>query len=161
MSNSLMNRKNNNRHASVGYGLRRDFNDLVNTMFNGWLDPSFRDEEVMLKTLEPKIEVSENDKAVTVRAEMPGMSEKDIDLEISNDGYLTISGEKKSERKEDQSGNCFSEFTYGSFQRTIPLPWELKSNDATAQFENGILEVSIPKSTEEQGRKKKISITRK
>ncbi len=161
MSNSLINRKGNGHNTPMHYGLRKNFNEMLNSMFNNWLDFPFRDDETVLKNMEPKIEVSDNDKEVVVRAEMPGMNEKDINLEISNDGYLTISGEKKSERKENENGSCFSEFSYGSFERTIPLPWELKTDNAEASFENGILQINIPKSTEEQGKKKKISITKK
>ena len=110
---------------------------------------------------EPKIEVRENEKEVTVRAEMPGMKEEDIDLELSSDGYLTISGEKKQERKEHGKGSYFSEFSYGSFKRTVALPWDLRFDDATAEFNNGVLNVVIPKSQDEKGKKRKIEITRK
>lgn len=161
MSNSLINHKENGHNTPMHYGFRKDFNDLVNSFFNGWFDTPLSVENAALKTIEPKIEVSENEKDVAVRAEMPGMSDKDVDLEISSDGYLTISGEKKTEHKDNHNGSYFSEFSYGSFKRTVPLPWDLKFDDAKAQFENGVLEVSIPKSNNEQSRKKKISISHK
>lgn len=159
MSDSLISRKERTRNTPMHYGLNKDFNDLVNSFFNGWLD--LPEERRFAAKIEPKIEVSENEKEVTVRAEMPGMKENDIDLELSSDGYLTISGEKKQEHKEEHKGSCFSEISYGSFSRTIPLPWDLKFDDAKADFENGVLTVFVPKSSDEQGKKRKISITRK
>ena len=92
---------------------------------------------------------------------MPGMKEEDIDLELSSDGYLTISGEKKQEHREEHKGSYFSEISYGTFSRTVPLPWELKFDDAKADFENGVLTVTVPKSSDEQGKKRKIAINRK
>ena len=159
MSDSLITRKEHSHNTPMHYGYRKDLNDLVNSFFNGWLD--LPEERRFAAKNEPKIEVSENEKEVTVRAEMPGMKENDIDLELSSDGYLTISGEKKQERKEEHKGSYFSEISYGSFSRTIPLPWDLKFDDAKADFENGVLTVLVPKSSDEQGKKRKISITRK
>ncbi len=159
MSDSLISRKEHGRNAPMRYGFNKDFNDLVNSFFNGWLD--FPEERRFAAKNEPKIEVSENEKEVTVRAEVPGMKEDDIDLELSSDGYLTISGEKKQERKEEHKGSYFSEISYGSFSRTVPLPWDLKFDAAKADFENGVLTISVPKSSDEQGKKHKIAINRK
>lgn len=159
MSDSLITRKEHSHNTPLHYGYRKDFNDLLNSLFNGWLElPS---ESAVLRNMEPKIEVAENENDVTVCAELPGISEKDVDLEISSDGYLTLSGEKRQEKKEHSKGSYFSEISYGSFKRTVSLPWDLKFDDAKADFENGVLKVFIPKSQEEKGRKKKIAINRK
>ena len=98
MTDTNMTRKDNNHGMPTHYGYRnKDFNDMVNSFFNNWLD--FPYENTAMKAAEPKLEVSEDENEVKVAAELPGMSEKDVDLEISADGYLTISGEKKQERK--------------------------------------------------------------
>ena len=159
MSDSLITRKEHSHNTPMHYGYRKDFGDLVNGFLNSWLDLPF--ENTSLKNLEPKIEVTENDNDVTVCAEVPGISEKDMDLEISSDGYLVISGEKKQEKKEHGKGSYFSEISYGSFKRTVPLPWDLKFDEAKADFENGMLKVFIPKSQDEKGRKKKSAINKK
>ena len=159
MSDSLITRKEHSHNTPLHYGYRKDLSDLVSNIFNGWLDAPF--DNAPLKSLEPKIEVAENENDVTVSAEMPGISEKDMDLEISSDGYLVLSGEKKQEKKERGKGSYFSEISYGSFKRTIPLPWDLKFDEAKADFENGVLKVFIPKSQDEKGRKKKIAINKK
>ena len=159
MSDSLVSRKEHGHHAPLRCGFNKDFNDLLNGFFGNWLD--LPEEKNFIAKNEPKIEVRENEKEVTVRAEMPGMKEEDIDLELSSDGYLTISGEKKQEHREEHKGSYFSEISYGTFSRTVPLPWELKFDDAKADFENVVLTVTVPKSSDEQGKKRKIAINRK
>lgn len=159
MSDSLVSRKEHGHHAPLRCGFNKDFNDLLNGFFGNWLD--LPEEKNFIAKNEPKIEVRENEKEVTVRAEMPGMKEEDIDLELSSDGYLTISGEKKQEHREEHKGSYFSEISYGTFSRTVPLPWELKFDDAKADFENGVLTVTVPKSSDEQCKKRKIVINRK
>lgn len=159
MSDSLVSRKEHGHHAPLRCGFNKDFNDLLNGFFGNWLD--LPEEKNFIAKNEPKIEVRENEKEVTVRAEMPGMKEEDIDLELSSDGYLTISGEKKQEHREEHKGSYFSEISYGTFSRTVPLPWELKFDDAKADFENGVLTVTVPKSSDEQCKKRKIAINRK
>jgi HSP20 family protein len=73
---------------------------------------------------------------------------------------LTISGEKKHENTEVSKGGYFSEISYGHVSRTIPLPWDLDYSKASAEFNNGVLSVSIPKSNIEQENKRKISINK-
>ena len=160
----LMNKKENSHNTPMRYGYRHDFNDLVNSFFGGLLDfPREMNRDLVNSTrqLSPKVEVEENENDVVVSAELPGIPENNIDLEVSSDGYLTISGEKKQEKKENKKGSYFSEFSYGSFTRTVPLPWDLKFEDANADYKDGVLKVVFPKSQNEQGKKKKISINHK
>jgi HSP20 family protein len=101
----------------------------------------------------PRIELDETDKAVTVSAELPGMNEKDVQVEIAN-GVLSIRGEKKSET---DNGGRYSERYYGSFERRIPLEG-VQEDKAEANFRNGVLTVSLPK-TEQAGHSvKRITI---
>ena len=111
--------------------------------------------------IEPKIEVSENKENVLITAEIPGISEKDIELEISANGYLTISGEKKHENtKYSTNGGYFSEISYGRISRTVPLPWDLQYDKAFADYNNGVLTVTLPKSTPDRSKTKKININK-
>lgn len=110
--------------------------------------------------LSPKIQVTEDKDAVKVTAEIPGIDEKDIDLKVSADGYLSISGEKKNESEENTKDNYFSEISYGMFRRTIQLPWDLDYEATTARYNNGVLTVSIPKSQTEKQKFKKISVAK-
>ena len=110
--------------------------------------------------LSPKIEVAENKDAVTVSAELPGIDAKDIDLQISSDGYLTISGEKKCSTAHDEKDNYFSEIYYGMVKRTIPLPWDLDYNKADAKYNDGLLSIEIPKTQTEKAKVKKINVNK-
>lgn len=158
---NFLTRRNNSHNEVSNYGFDRDLNNIFD-IFGDWFD--FPVERRMLNTVkqtEPKIELKENEKEVVVRAEVPGLSESDIDLEISSDGYMTLSGEKKEQKEEYHKGKYFSEFSYGSFSRTIPLPYDLKYDDAKADFENGVLTVVVPKSEPAVSNKKKIAINKK
>ena len=104
---------------------------------------------------------SESKDAVNVLAEVPGMNEEDLDVEISSDGYLSISGEKKSRVEHGKGDNYFSEVSYGMFQRTVPLPWDLDYAKAEGDYEDGVLKIRIPKTAVEQSKKKKLPIKNK
>jgi HSP20 family protein len=105
----------------------------------------------------PQVDVTENDKEVKVIAELPGLTEQDVEVSLSND-VLTISGEKKHE-KEDKGENYYRmERSYGSFQRAIPLPVEVQSDKVEATFKNGVLTVTLPKSPQATQNRKKITI---
>ncbi len=157
MTNFLTHRNN---HNLMNYAFDRDFNNLLDVF--DWFDiPVDRRMLANTKQAEPKIELKEKENEVVVKAEIPGINEKDIDLEISSDGYITISGEKKEEHEEHHKGNYFSEISYGSFSRTIPLPTDLKFDNAKADFENGTLTITVPKAEPIESKKKKIEITHK
>ena len=157
MRNELANTTNNNlRDIPVNAPAQSEFKSFLNHFWN-MLDFSNHNE---MSELQPKIEVSENNNEITVSAEMPGVNEKDIDLQISSDGYLTLSGEKKESNERNEKGNYFSEIYYGSFKRTIPLPWDLDYDKADAQYNDGVLLVSIPKTQSEKTKMKKINVSK-
>jgi len=91
----------------------------------------------------PRIEVVERDGQFVVHADLPGMSKEDVKVEVT-DGMLTIEGERKEEKKEERQGYNYSERTYGSFYRCIPLPEGADTSKATAEFRKGVLEVTMP-----------------
>lgn len=102
----------------------------------------------------PRLELSETDNALTVSAELPGLGEKDVQVEIAN-GVLSIRGEKKAERSD--GSKFFSERYYGSFERQIPLEG-VEEDKAQAEFKNGILTVTLPKSEQSNRDVKRIAI---
>lgn len=93
----------------------------------------------------PSLEVSDHDRELRVTAEIPGMNEKDVELLIQ-DGVLTIRGEKKSETSDKERG--WSERWYGRFERQIALPSGVEEEKAHANFRDGVLTVTLPKSAE-------------
>lgn len=155
MRNSLTSTNQNNigRDLQSGSGSHNDIRHIISNFWNLFDTGISGDSD-----LEPKIEISENQNAVTVSAELPGIEEKDIDVQISSDGYLTISGEKKHEVEQNEKGNYFSEISYGMFRRTIPLPWDLDYDRADADYEDGVLKIAIPKSQTEQQKVKKVNV---
>ena len=104
----------------------------------------------------PRLELSETDKAVTVSAELPGLSEKDVQVEIAH-GVLTLRGEKRAERTD--AGKYFSERFYGAFERQIPLDGVIEDK-AEASFRDGILTITVPKSDDVRSGVKRIPINK-
>ena len=102
----------------------------------------------------PSVEFNETDKEVKVIAELPGIEQKDVEVEIA-DGVLTISGEKKSETEDKE--RRFSERYYGRFERRIPVD-DVEQDKVAASFKNGILTVTLPKSPTAQRKVKRIAI---
>lgn len=108
--------------------------------------------------VDPKFNVKDGKNALTMTAVLPGIDEKDIDIQILPDGYLTISGEITQEKKEEKDNGSFSAIHYGKFSRQIPLPFNLDYNKTEAKFSDGVLEISIPKNQIEKQNVKKISV---
>jgi HSP20 family protein len=106
----------------------------------------------------PAIEVFERGNEYVVRADLPGLRREDVNVEVDN-GVLTISGERRSEY-EDESPEGFyrSERVYGVFSRSIPLPEGVKEDQVKATFQDGVVEVTVPKPEEAQSRRKRIDI---
>lgn len=129
--------------------LWREMDDFWNRLFNekplaerawGW---------------SPDVDVSESDGNVTVKAELPGLEAKDIDVEVNAD-TLILRGEKKmEEEKKGERFYCQERFS-GSFQRAFHLPALVQSDKVDAEFKNGVLTVNIPKS--EEGKQKRVEI---
>ena len=105
----------------------------------------------------PNIEVGETDKEVKVTAELPGLEEKDVEVELAN-GVLAIKGEKKTETEDKD--RLFSERYYGRFERRIPLD-DVEEDKVSASFKNGVLTVTLPKSAKTQQNVKRIAINGK
>jgi HSP20 family protein len=93
---------------------------------------------------EPALDVIDRDDEVVVRADLPGMSDKDVEVEIAGD-KLTLRGERHEEREEKEEDYYFSERWEGSFLRTIELPEGVDPDKASARFDAGVLEVHVPK----------------
>ena len=103
----------------------------------------------------PPVEIFEKEDNLVLRAELPGMKEKDIDLQVEN-GTLTLRGEKKSEQKVDSGNVHRSERYYGSFVRTFALPTTVDTDKIRASYKDGVLEVLLPKA--ETAKAKRITI---
>src|ERR1700739_1189647 len=104
----------------------------------------------------PAIDMSEDEKAYKISAELPGIDAKDIDVSISGD-MLVLKGEKRQEKEEKDKNYHFSERSYGSFQRAFELPKSVDRNKVAADFSKGVLTITLPKTVEAQQPPKKIA----
>jgi HSP20 family protein len=138
--------------------LHREMNRLFDEVFRGFdLAPFGSDRFLDRAGGWPSIEVSETDKEVKVTAELPGLEEKDVEVELAN-GVLAIKGEKRTETEDKD--RRFSERYYGRFERRIAVD-QVDEGKVAASFKNGVLTVTLPKSPEAQQRVKRIPINGK
>jgi len=105
----------------------------------------------------PRVDVSETDKEIRVSAELPGMDEKDMTVEL-DDTSLIIRGKKKEKQEEKGKNWYWREQSYGSFHRVIPLPTNVHGEHAKAKFAKGVLAVTLPKRGEDQAKRKIVDI---
>ena len=105
----------------------------------------------------PAMDIAETEKAYEITAELPGMSESDVEVVASNGG-LTIKGEKKEEKEEKKKDYYLSERRYGSFERRMQIPEGVVVDKIEASFKNGVLTVTLPKTAQAQEPEKKISV---
>lgn len=117
----------------------------------------FREGERGFGFAAPAIDFAEDDNAYHLTAEMPGLSDKDVNLELSGD-VLTIAGEKREEKEEKEKNYHWSERRYGSFRRAIQLPQHIERDRIEANFRNGVLSVTLPKSEDAKQRQRKIEV---
>src|SRR5690606_548146 len=119
----------------------RLFEDFGGSLFREPLfgDPFFRGG---LSTIEPKIDVSERDDKLVVRADVPGIRREDLQVHV-DDNAILIAGERKHSKEEEREGYLHSERSYGRFERRIPLPRGADPSSADATFENGVLEITV------------------
>ena len=127
------------------------FNDL-DSIFNGFSDlESIIDQRTSWR---PRFEVLNTETTYCIRAELPGMSKKDINIELENN-VLTLSGERKWNETDD---NNYSEFSYGKFLRSFDLPEDVKENNIKASMKDGILAIQVPRLEKVKPEVKKIAI---
>ncbi len=134
--------------------LRREMNSLFDNFFRGFELEPFKGH---FGTFSPSVDIQESVKDIKVTAELPGVDDKDIDVSLGKDS-LTIKGEKQEE-KEDRGKDYYRmERSFGSFSRTIPLPAEVDTVKAKAEFKKGVLTVTLPKTSRAIKETKKIPV---
>ena len=117
------------------------------------VNPSFQ-------AIRPEFEIKENEDGLNITAELPGVPEKDIDISLA-DGILTISGEKKSEEIKEGETYHITERRYGSFSRSLKLPYDPEGKDISASFTNGVLKITIPRPKELKSTVYKVPLQKK
>jgi HSP20 family protein len=137
--------------------LHREMNRLFDDVFRGAGLPAAETQGQGGGTfVNASMNVSETDKEIRITAELPGVTEQDLDISLDDD-VLTIRGEKKFERKDSKENFHFVERSYGTFQRSLRLPYAVNPDQVQASFENGVLTVTVPK-TGRQERSRRIQV---
>ena len=147
--------------ASVRRDIDRFFDSMSPDLHRAFdLDPFRRlgaAFEIARGDLVPSAEVTEEKKSYQISAELPGVEEKDISLTLQ-DHMLTISGEKKSERKEETKDYHLSERRYGSFQRSFRVPDDVDENKISASFDKGVMTIVLPKGASAKPKGRQIPV---
>jgi HSP20 family protein len=152
------------RLAATPFEFMRRFGEEMDKLFGdfdfgrGWLPPAIARGGAGTGLWVPQIEMFEQEGELIVRADLPGLTKDDVNVEIDNDA-ITIEGERRSEQAEDREGYYRSERSYGKFYRRVPLPDGVEAENANATFRDGVLEITMnaPKRTESKPRKVAIS----
>jgi HSP20 family protein len=153
-----------NLPASRSSGLFDDFRKEMDTM----MERFFGNAETMASktgfpslmtagAVKPAIDITENDEAITLTAELPGMSEEEVDLTIT-DGMLTLKGEKTVSHESKTGDSVVVERNYGSFHRSFPVPDRVDQDAIDAKFDKGVLKVVMPKKPGQDSKDRKIKI---
>jgi HSP20 family protein len=109
-------------------------------------------------TWTPAIEVKDAGDALVVRAQLPGVDAKDIDVQVTKEAVM-IKAEHRYEKKSEDKGYLQSEFRYGSFQRTIGLPVAVQNDQVQAEYKDGVLNLTLPKVAEARNKVVKVNLT--
>jgi len=144
-------------HDDMVRSFYKEMNNLMDRFFRGFDIEPFGVGELTTAEFMPRVNVNENDKEITVTAELPGMKEDDVDVTLSKDS-LTIKGEKKEETEDKGKDYYRMERRYGSFHRVIPISAEVDESKADAKFKKGVLSIRLPKTAETQTGRKKIEV---
>ncbi len=146
--------------------LRTEMDRMFDRFAGGWGMPSLRrmfDAEPALRyestftVPSPAVDITEDDGNYKVTAELPGMTEKEIEVVVSGD-MLTLKGEKKEEKEQKEKNFYLSERSYGSFQRSFYVPEGVDRNKIAADFSKGVLTISMPKTAKAVEQQKKIEV---
>lgn len=137
--------------------LQQEFDRVVHA-FNDWFDyPSSTSQRFEDLVLSPFVDIIEDDKHFKVEVEMPGMSEDNVKVSIS-DHTLYITGEKSTSSKDENKNYLMREIHYGRYHRSVHLPDYLETDNAKATFKKGMLWVVIPKSDHAQSKSRSLKI---
>ncbi|QFS52349.1 Hsp20/alpha crystallin family protein [Nostoc sphaeroides] len=144
--------------ALVRYNPWQELNALerhINGLFGDTKVPSTRFDGDFIKV--PAAELQETDDAIHLKLELPGLEAKDLDIQVTQDA-VHISGERKSQTQTEEKGATRSEFYYGKFQRVIPLSARVQNTNVTADYKDGILNLTLPKTEQEKNKVVKVNL---
>ncbi|MDH5548039.1 MAG: Hsp20/alpha crystallin family protein [Gammaproteobacteria bacterium] len=134
------------------------FERYMKNLFNGGIRPfsldwpTFAEMEDLFDIRAPKVDIIDQEKQIVIKAEIPGVDRKDLDISLSENS-ITIKGATRSETKQEKDNFLHREIRQGSFSRTLSLPCAVDAEGATARFVDGLLELTLPKDSQTKARK--------
>ena len=131
--------------------------DRINRVFRDSYTGGDRDESLTTSSFAPAVDVYEDEHKVTLKIEVPGIEEKDIDVRVENN-TLTVHGERKIEKEEKEENYRRVERQYGSFTRTFTLPQTVDTENVSANYDKGVLKISLPKKAEAKPKQIKVQV---
>jgi HSP20 family protein len=134
----------------------RSLQDDMTRLFSGVMPSGFNREEMTHGAWAPSVDIFEDKEHLILEAELPGMNREDFEISVENN-VITLRGERKFEKKTEGDNYHRVERSYGSFTRSFTLPQTVTADGATADFENGILRVSLPKREETKARRIEVA----
>ncbi|AMN38486.1 Hsp20/alpha crystallin family protein [Rhodoplanes sp. Z2-YC6860] len=145
--------------------LHREVDRLFNDFGSGFWRSPFRQLSTNVEPLwrsaftvaAPAVDIAEKDGAYEITADLPGLDEKNVEVQVAN-GNLTIKGEKKEEKEEKNKDYYLQERHFGSFERTFAIPEGVEADKIEASFKKGVLTIALPKKVEAQKPAKKVEI---
>lgn len=129
---------------------------LLDDFFPGFIDP-FSTHTNKGASFLPRLEISEDEQGLTLRAEVPGMTVEDVEITLTKK-EITLRGERRDELVSKEGATKKSEWLYGSFERTVPLFFDVDEDHVDASVKDGILSIRLPKTTQAKLETKKVSI---
>ena len=134
----------------------RTLQEEVNRLFSTNMSRAYDDEGIGRGAWAPSVDIYENKDHIVLEAELPGMNQEDFDLSIENN-LLTLRGERKFEKTDENDNYHRVERSYGAFTRSFTLPQTVSAEGATAEYNNGVLRVTLPKREETKARRIQVS----
>ena len=131
--------------------------DRMNRLFRESYNEPGRDESLVASGFAPAVDVYEDEHNVTLKIEVPGIDEKDIDIRVENN-LLTVHGERKIEKEEREENYRRVERQYGSFTRTFSLPNTVDTDNVQASYDKGVLKITLPKKAEAKPKQIKVNV---
>ena len=133
----------------------RSLQEEVNRLFSTNLTRGFGEEGIGRGAWNPSVDIYENKDQIVLEAELPGMNRDDFELTVENN-VITLRGERQFEKKDETDNYHRVERSYGSFTRSFTLPQTVSTEGATADYQNGVLRVTLPKRQETKARRIEI-----
>lgn len=139
------------------WDMQNAMNQMMERLNHMWPENFGSDWAKDMPSFTPAINVKDTGTELKISAELPGMTDKDIEVYVDRDA-MTIQGEKKLEKEEKGENRYYMESRYGSFRRTIPLPYEVDRERISAKFTNGVLNIELKKTEAAKNDTRKINI---